>query len=97
MRVLAAVETVQKIAQDVRSMKMDSCKFHISPRKLCQCGRTVRAMTEGEREVYDEALRKLAEERAKDSESNTAPGESTESDSSTVVGTSPHVDRETPD
>ena len=97
MRVLAAVETGQTNAQDVRSMEMDSCKFHISPRKLCQCGRTVRAMTEGEREVYDEALRKLAEERVMDSESNAATEESTESDSSTVVGTSPHVDRGTPD
>ena len=96
MRVLAAAEMVPKVAQDVRSMKMDSCKFHISPRKLCQCGRTVRAMTEGEREVYDEALRKLAAERAEESEKNAATEESTESDAS-AVGTSPHVDRETPD
>ena len=96
MRVLAAAEMVPKVAQDVRSMKMDSCKFHISPRKLCQCGRTVRAMTEGEREVYDEALRKLAAERAEESETNAATEESTECDSSTVRA-SRHADETTPD
>ena len=96
MRVLAAVETVPKIAQDVRSMKMESCKFHISPRKLCPCGKTIRAMTETERIEYDNTLRKLAEERAKDSEANAATEESTECDSSTVR-TSRHADETTPD
>ena len=41
--------------------------FHISPRVMCPCGKTVRAMTETERLEYDDALRRLAEKRANES------------------------------
>ncbi len=97
MRVLAAVETVPKVAQDVRFMKMSSCKVEVlSPRMLCPCGKTVRATTEAERKECDNTLRKLAEERAEESETNAATEESTECDSSTVR-TSRHADETTPD
>ena len=74
---------------------MNSLEFHISPRKLCPCGKTIRAMTETERIEYDNTLRKLAEERAEESETYAATEESTESDASTVVRASRHAD--TPD
>ena len=44
-------------------MEMSGCvevQVH-SPRMLCPCGKTVRAMTEEERADYDNALRTLAE------------------------------------
>ena len=76
---------------------MSSCEvdveYHISPRMLCPCGKTMRAMTEGEREEYDNALRRLAEERAK--ETNTGTGESTESDASKVVHANRPIDSAT--
>ena len=42
-------------------------EFQISPRMLCACGKTVRAMTETERLAYDDALRRLADGRAEES------------------------------
>ena len=49
-----------------RIRKMD-VEFQISPRMLCACGKTVRAMTETERLAYDDALRRLADGRAEES------------------------------
>ena len=49
-----------------RIRKMD-VEFQISPRMLCPCGKTVRAMTETERLAYDDALRRLADGRAEES------------------------------
>ena len=39
----------------------------LSPRMVCPCGKTVRSMTETERLSYDDALRRLAKERAEES------------------------------
>ena len=39
----------------------------LSPRMVCPCGKTVRAMTETERLSYDDALRRLADGRAEES------------------------------
>ncbi len=54
-------------------------------------------MTETERIEYDNTLRKLAEERAEESETNAATEESTNSDTGTVVRASRHADGAPPD
>ena len=43
----------------------------LSPRMICQCGRTVREMTQEERDNYDHAMTRLVVERNKETKTAT--------------------------
>ena len=67
----------------------------LSPRMICPCGRSVRVMTEEEHEKYGHALRRIADERAKDT--YVATEASADTDASPDVRASRHADWETSD
>jgi len=41
---------------------------HLSPRRMCECGKTVFKLSEDERKEYDEAIRRIREAEPTNSE-----------------------------
>ncbi len=41
-------------------------EIKISPRMLCSCGKTPRVLTRGERDAYEEAIRKMERREAEE-------------------------------
>ena len=47
---------------------MDVVVINLSPRRMCECGKTVFKLSEDERKEYDEAIRRIREAEPTNSE-----------------------------
>ena len=43
---------------------MEPVQIHVSPRKMCECGKTILKLSVEEKKIYDEMIR-LSEERTR--------------------------------